>query len=349
MAINKLKGNNRIWQMDKILTNQLLIYKPKLYLMKNYKNKILLVQLVLYIIIFSINVYTQNCYECPGNTASGEKATAFGLGNIASGDYSFAAGYQNTAEGYSSISFGRLSNASGTYSLAFGSNCYANNLSFAFGQNARANAEQTLAIGRYVETNASGAIALGSSYSGNSLVNNIPNSLMIGFNSSKPTLFIGPTQYGQFTGKVGIGTPEPCSKLQVTDGDIYIEDINSGIIMKSPDGNCWRISIDNNGNFVSTSITCPCNSGNVPEQKNNQEINIYPNPVQNIVNIEIISQKTKTHNIEIYNIQGKLIFMKQYKTSPLSIDISDLSNGIYMLKIKDENGNIIKNDKIVKN
>jgi len=150
-------------------------------------------------------------------------------------------------------------------------------------------------------------------------------------------------------GNVGIGTPEPCSKLQVTDGDIFIEDINSGIIMKSPDGNCWRVSIDNNGNFVSTSITCPCNSGNVPEQKNNQEINIYPNPVQNIVNIEIISQKTKYFDIEIYNIQGKLIFMKQYKTSPLSIDISNLSNGIYMLKIKDENGNIIKNDKIIKN
>jgi hypothetical protein len=186
--------------------------------MKNYKNKILLVQLVLYIIIFSINVYTQNCFECTGNTADGEKATALGLGNIASGDYSFAAGYQNTAEGYSSISLGRLSYAFGTYSLAFGSNCYANNLSFAFGQNARAVAAQSIAIGRFVETTYSNAIALGASSSGREMVNNIEYSLMVGFNSTQPTFFVGKTPEGQEFGKVGIGTTNPMTTLDVNGG-----------------------------------------------------------------------------------------------------------------------------------
>jgi hypothetical protein len=27
--------------------------------------------------------------------------------------------------------------------------------------------------------------------------------------------------------------------------------------MKSPNGNCWRVTIDNSGAFVSTPITCP--------------------------------------------------------------------------------------------
>jgi hypothetical protein len=58
-------------------------------------------------------------------------------------------------------------------------------------------------------------------------------------------------------GNVGIGTRTPRTKLQVTDGDIYIEDINNGVIMKSPNGNCWRMTISNSGQPVITSIICP--------------------------------------------------------------------------------------------
>lgn len=49
----------------------------------------------------------------------------------------------------------------------------------------------------------------------------------------------------------------PKSKLHVFNGDINIEQIGSGIILKSPNGSCWRITIDNTGNLVRTAITCP--------------------------------------------------------------------------------------------
>ena len=39
--------------------------------------------------------------------------------------------------------------------------------------------------------------------------------------------------------------------------DILIENIGSGVIMKSPDGNCWRMTVNNAGAPVFTSITCP--------------------------------------------------------------------------------------------
>ena len=58
-------------------------------------------------------------------------------------------------------------------------------------------------------------------------------------------------------GNVGIGTQNPVAKLQVTDGDVYIENPNKGIILKSPSGNCYRVTIDDAGNFVRTAITCP--------------------------------------------------------------------------------------------
>lgn len=56
---------------------------------------------------------------------------------------------------------------------------------------------------------------------------------------------------------VGIGTEKPTTRLEVKDGDIYINDINSGIILKSPNNKCWRVTIDDEGNFVRTEIDCP--------------------------------------------------------------------------------------------
>lgn len=58
-------------------------------------------------------------------------------------------------------------------------------------------------------------------------------------------------------GNIGIGVVEPKSRLQVADGDIYIEDINNGVIMKSPNGQCWRMTVTNSGQPEFNAITCP--------------------------------------------------------------------------------------------
>lgn len=58
-------------------------------------------------------------------------------------------------------------------------------------------------------------------------------------------------------GNIGINETEPRSKIHLKSGDIYLEDIDSGVIMKSPNGNCWRISVNNDGTMSTTSISCP--------------------------------------------------------------------------------------------
>jgi len=63
--------------------------------------------------------------------------------------------------------------------------------------------------------------------------------------------------------KVGIGmggggsTRAPKAQLHVMSGDVYIEEVGAGVIMKSPNGNCWRMTVSDTGTPVFTSITCP--------------------------------------------------------------------------------------------
>lgn len=59
------------------------------------------------------------------------------------------------------------------------------------------------------------------------------------------------------SGNVGIGTTGPNSKLQVKDGDVYVETVGSGIILHSPNGSCFRVTVNDDGSFASANITCP--------------------------------------------------------------------------------------------
>jgi hypothetical protein len=70
-----------------------------------------------------------------------------------------------------------------------------------------------------------------------------------------------------YNGNVGIGTQTPSSKLNVgsgnvelDNGDVFIKDFTKGIILKSPNNNCWRVTIDDAGNFVKTIVPCPPNT-----------------------------------------------------------------------------------------
>lgn len=60
-----------------------------------------------------------------------------------------------------------------------------------------------------------------------------------------------------YDGKVGIGTTTPKAKLQVSSGDVYLDDATKGIIMKNTSGQCYRITVGTTGALVSTLITCP--------------------------------------------------------------------------------------------
>jgi len=69
--------------------------------------------------------------------------------------------------------------------------------------------------------------------------------------------------------------------------------------------------------------------------------NIYPNPTHTILNIE--TEIDETMNVEIYNLNGNRVAMQQMTGQIHSINVSNLSAGIYFIKV----GNGVK--KFVKN
>ena len=62
------------------------------------------------------------------------------------------------------------------------------------------------------------------------------------------------------------------------------------------------------------------------------DFSVYPTPTTNILNV---SSKTKIEQISIYNQLGQSII----ETQKTPIDVSNLSKGVYLVKVKDINGN----------
>ncbi len=58
-------------------------------------------------------------------------------------------------------------------------------------------------------------------------------------------------------GNVAIGTDTPKAKLHVAGGDVYVSDNGNGVIMKSPDGNCWKLTVSNAGVPGFSAVGCP--------------------------------------------------------------------------------------------
>lgn len=190
--------------------------------------------------------------------ASGSYSSAFGEGSTASGVSSVAFGSGTLASSSASSAFGVSTKATGSYSSAFGDNTTASgNASSAFGDRATASGAYSTAFGR--QTIASGS---NSSAFGFYAVANEYASLAIGRYSTE-----GAAQSSWSLGspifKVGNGTSaanRSNSYVLYNDGrseqvkDIEVTEIGQGVVIKSPDGTRWRITVDDSGNLITNSL-----------------------------------------------------------------------------------------------
>ncbi|NVO04181.1 MAG: T9SS type A sorting domain-containing protein [Bacteroidetes bacterium] len=75
----------------------------------------------------------------------------------------------------------------------------------------------------------------------------------------------------------------------------------------------------------------------ISENRLPESIKIFPMPATNQITIET-DQLTKTNSISIFNIQGQELVKQEITNNSTTIDISDLSSGIYFVKYQNENG-----------
>lgn len=80
------------------------------------------------------------------------------------------------------------------------------------------------------------------------------------------------------------------------------------------------------------------------------KIAVYPNPVENLINVSLISESNDVIIISLFDSLGRLIKRKEFETSVSdsnkNLDVSTIPPGVYFLKI--EQGSLIYNSKIIK-
>ncbi|RLD61721.1 MAG: hypothetical protein DRJ01_07420 [Bacteroidetes bacterium] len=127
------------------------------------------------------------------------------------------------------------------------------------------------------------------------------------------------------------------SVVATQDGGCLITGVKHDYKQKHTSLSVYLLKVDSLGNYQTTGIN------KVVEPKNYV---LFPNPTTNSFNINL-SPASKAKQIELYDIAGKLILSKQLTSSQTKINISCLTKGIYIYRIKNKE-NIIDTGKLIK-
>lgn len=186
--------------------------------------------------------------------------------------YGREAGLNNTEGSFNSF-FGRstgLNNTLGSGNSFFGQDAGLLNITGSqntFFGNASGSANTTGGGNAFFGTfagdqNKTGGLNTALGWGANFGANNLTNASAIGagaFVSKSNALVLGGIS-GINSGtdtNVGIGTTAPRTKLQITNGKIYIEANGQGMILKSPNGSCFEMTVTDAGTLAAAPVVCP--------------------------------------------------------------------------------------------
>ena len=320
--------------------------------------------IILVPILFFLSGKLSAQVQYQNTTNNNTNSSAIGYGTVASGEKSFASGINSTAEGICSTTLGQFNYAKGHYAITIGCNLEADEMR---------------------------SMIIGSGYSDYFMLkNNMMNSLMIGFESQYPTLFIGSSPDYNKTGRIGIGNvTNPQAKLHIKadewenaslfleptvwndiskpeimmgdslhgisaeigngmvyqteeyhsfrGGDIYIEDISKGVIMKSPDGKCWRGTLNNDGELhFSVMEACPGVTTAIPENKNSGteiKLKVFPNPTDTFLTVELKNANNELCTIKLLDEKGTEVKMDRTTGNTTRFYTADLASGTYIIQV----------------
>ncbi len=80
-----------------------------------------------------------------------------------------------------------------------------------------------------------------------------------------------------------------------------------------------------------------------------KNVSLYPNPVKNILSLKFPTNLREDLNIEIYNVLGKRIKSVVKSNEVPQINVSDLSKGVYLIKIYSTETNSFITKRFIRN
>ena len=83
----------------------------------------------------------------------------------------------------------------------------------------------------------------------------------------------------------------------------------------------------------------------IPDNLKDRSVDVYPNPASNY--IIVYNYKIENRQVLLFDINGRLMKKSQNSGLATRVDVSDLSSGVYILKVNGSNGKNIRTEKIV--
>jgi hypothetical protein len=169
-----------------------------------------------------------------------------------------------------------------------------------------------------------------------------PTALNLGIDNS------GPSNAGANNGFISVtvsGGVSPYSyKINgVPNANGLFQDLNPGSYLIEVE--------DANGCVVSNNYSVQLNTVSVENEQFISDMNVYPNPVKENLNIRFVSNKSESIQIRMMNMNGQLVYQEQLNhfTGEYNkvIDMAGLSKGMYILQFVSDKDSFTK--KVIKN
>jgi hypothetical protein len=94
--------------------------------------------------------------------------------------------------------------------------------------------------------------------------------------------------------------------------------------------------------FYYNQVVVDCGPVGINEIDANNTLSIYPNPANDFITISLVAESAEATTIYIINALGEIVLTEQATSSNTTLNTSNLTNGIYFVKIESKNSSAIK-------